>query len=88
MIPVDPPACAPPPPKTIVIELPFREVEEGEGYNANRIDTRLSPRQARALRFLYEGCDMVRIEGNRRIANPYEVVKYMLERVADAAGIT
>ena len=58
-----------------------------ERYQVRHVDVRLSTRQATALRLVFDGCDLERLESGCRVANANDTVRFILERIADAAGV-
>ena len=58
-----------------------------ERYQVRHVDFRLTPRQATALRLVFDGCDTERLESGCRVANANDTVRFILERIADAAGV-
>lgn len=74
--------------ETINLELPL--LEHG-GFAATRIDTRLTPRQAKAMRLVFDGLvarkEQVRLVGLSPVRQQVDALRWILDRVADQAGL-
>ena len=71
-------------PETVLIEVPIAEVPPATW--GLHINTHLSPEQSHALRRVTNALDarLARLPNGRRVVNPCDALKYVLELVATA----
>ncbi len=69
-------------PETVLIEVPIAEVPPTTW--GQHINTHLSPEQSHALRQVTAALDqqLARLSTGRRVVNPCDAFKYLLEQVA------
>lgn len=77
--------------KTVVVEITAPVVEHGKVF-LSRVECKLTPRQARALRLLFDGlaANGERVQlGNVRdpVQQQHDGIRWVLDQIADSVGL-